>query len=85
MKSIWKTTYAGNEIRVENTWFHGERLYVNDELQDQQSNLFNASLKGHLFDGETKKNIKANIFSYFIRIRCKLFVDDKIVELTQVK
>ncbi|GIJ94388.1 hypothetical protein CAPN002_16060 [Capnocytophaga stomatis] len=85
MKSIWKATYACNKIRIENTWFHGERLYVNDELQDEQSNIFNALLTGHLFDGEIKKNIKVNIFFHFVRMKCNLFVDDKLVELTQVK
>ncbi|MDO4764375.1 MAG: hypothetical protein Q4A00_08365 [Flavobacteriaceae bacterium] len=85
MKSIWKATYACNKIRIENTWFHGERLYVNDELQDEQSNIFNALLTGHLFEGEMKKNIKVNIFSHFVRMKCNLFVDDKFVELTQMK
>ncbi|GIM52281.1 hypothetical protein CAPN004_13110 [Capnocytophaga cynodegmi] len=85
MKSIWKATYVGNEIRIENTWFHGERLYVNDQLQDEQGNICNALLTGHLFDGDTRKNIKANIFSFFFGVKCTLFVDNNLVKLTQVK
>ncbi|CEN39199.1 conserved hypothetical protein [Capnocytophaga cynodegmi] len=65
--------------------FHGERLYVNDQLQDEQGNICNALLTGHLFDGDTRKNIKANIFSSFFRMKCTLFVDDNPVGLAQVK
>ena len=32
MKSIWTTNYENNEIKVENTWFNGERLYVNGNV-----------------------------------------------------
>ncbi|SPW26642.1 Uncharacterised protein [Elizabethkingia anophelis] len=32
MKSIWKAIYGNSEIRIENTWFNGEKLYVNDVL-----------------------------------------------------
>ncbi len=85
MKSIWITTYAGNEIRIENSWFGGEKLYVNNKLQDRQINFFTASLTGHLFDKNEKKPIKAHIFSEYLSIKCNLFVDDNLVELKQIK
>ena len=30
---VWEETYNGNKIRIENE-YRGERLFVNDELQD---------------------------------------------------
>jgi hypothetical protein len=30
MKSEWITNYDENEIKVTNSWFNGEKLYVNN-------------------------------------------------------
>ena len=38
MKSIFKAIYNNQEIRVENSWFGGEKLFVNNELQDETVN-----------------------------------------------
>lgn len=40
MKSIWTANYENNEVKVENTWFNGERLYVNGNLQDEKVGVF---------------------------------------------
>jgi hypothetical protein len=66
MKSEWIANYEGNEIKITNSWFHGERLYVNNELQDEQINFMTPpNLTGSLVDtnGNTL-NIKANISGF---------------------
>jgi hypothetical protein len=35
MKSEWILKYDDNEIKVTNSWFSGEKLFVNNELQDE--------------------------------------------------
>ena len=42
MKSIWIASYENNEVKVENTWFNGERLYVNGILQDERFGFFSS-------------------------------------------
>lgn len=85
MRSTWIAQVEGNEIRVENGWFSGERLYVNGQLQDRQTNIFSASLSGSLKapDGNVLP-VKADLGGFF-RVRCHLFVNDRKVALTQVK
>ncbi|MDC8024997.1 hypothetical protein NBY09_02220 [Elizabethkingia anophelis] len=76
MKSIWKAIYGNSEIRIENTWFNGEKLYVNDVLQDEQINWFpnNIRLTGHLIQNGEKIPIKANLYSSLCLIECSLFI-----------
>lgn len=83
MKSIWMATYEGNEIKVENTWFNGERLFVNGKLQDEKMSFFTADLSGHIArpDGQ-RVPIKVNIGG-FVRVECRLFVNDEKIEITQ--
>lgn len=88
MKSIFKAIYGNNKIRVENTWFGGEKLYVNEELQDINNAFFIGSslLTGHIVSEKNEKlPIKARIYSDFIGIKCSLFIDDKEVKLHKVK
>lgn len=76
MKSIWTATYEGNDIKVENTWFNGERLYVNGNLQDEKFGLFSSDLTGHIVNHKNEREyIKVNIGGIF-KIECKLFIDD---------
>lgn len=85
MKSIWIAQVDGNEIRIENSWFNGEKLYINDMLQDQQVNVFGATLSGNLHGVAGAKNpIRANLGGFF-KIKCYLFIDDKPIAVTQVK
>ncbi len=85
MKSIWTANYENNEIRVENTWFDGERLFVNGNLQDERMGLISTDLSGHLFNQKNEReNIKVNLGGSF-KIICRLFVNDSKVEVTQVK
>ena len=85
MKSIWIAKYEDTEIRVENSWFKGEKLFVNNELQDDRLNFISAHLTGHLKNAKGEKlNIKASIFGFFT-VGCRLFVDDKPLKLIQTR
>ena len=73
---IWITNYEGNEIRIENS-IRGERLFVNNKLQDERLNFAVSDLTGHLISKNgTKKPIKVNMSGWFT-IGCRLFVDDE--------
>ena len=86
MKSEWIAKYNENEIKITNSWFGGEKLYVNNELQDEQLSFITPSnLTGNLIDKNGKKlNIKTNISGFFT-VSCRLFVDNNKVELKQTK
>lgn len=86
MKSEWTIKYDDNEIKVTNSWFGGEKLFVNNELQDEQLNFITPSkMTGSLVDKNgIKLNIKTNISGFFT-VSCRLFIDNKKVELQQTK
>jgi len=71
----WELNHNGNKVKVENR-ISGERLYVNDELQDERNGLsFNSRLYGQLPTGE---NIKVSLGGWFI-LQCRVFIDNKLV------
>jgi len=80
---IWNANYEGNKIRIENSWFLGEKLYVNNKLQDEKVSIFSSNLTGHIVskDGE-KIPIKVNL-SGLLTIECRLFIDDEKIEVTR--
>lgn len=84
MKSVWKANYGNNKIEVINTWFNGERLFVNGQLQDEKLSFLSADLSGHLTNekGE-KETIKVNLSGYFT-IGCRLFVNDAKIPVQKV-
>jgi hypothetical protein len=86
MKSEWIATYQGSEIKVTNGWFTGEKLFVNNELQDEQLNFITPSqMTGTLTTKDGKQlNIKTNI-SGFATTSCRLFIDNKKIDLQQTK
>jgi hypothetical protein len=86
MKSEWIATYEGSEIKVTNGWFTGEKLFINNELQDEQLNFITPSqMTGKLkTKNGTELNIKTNLSGFF-SVSCRLFVDNKKVELQQTK
>ncbi|MGV0922955.1 hypothetical protein [Empedobacter tilapiae] len=87
MKSIWEATFENNVIRIENNWFSGEKLFVNDKLQDYQINYFSTPiLTGHLKNSKDEKlNIKVNILQEFFGVNCILFIADEQVALKKIK
>lgn len=86
MKSIWEANFENNVIRIENNWLSGERLFVNDQLQDLKQNLFTSELQGHLFTATKEKlNIKVRLLQNLLSIGCICFIDDKQIPLKQIK
>lgn len=80
-KSEWLGKYENFEIKVVNTWFEGERLYVNNELQDKKFGFGSSNLRGHIINSKgERKNIKVSLGGSF-RISCFVFVDDKQLSL----
>jgi hypothetical protein len=75
MAKQWVYKYGQNTITVENTWFSGEKLYVNGALQDESRGLkLSGSLRGKLDTGE---EIKATLGGTFT-VGCSLFIDNKL-------
>ncbi|KAB7672174.1 hypothetical protein F9279_04480 [Bacillus sp. B1-b2] len=76
MLKKFEVTHEGNHIRVENSWFHGERLYINGKLQDENIGLaFRATLNGKLNnDKEVKVTLGGNL-----SINCRIFVDHTMI------
>lgn len=86
MKKIWNAIYGQNEITIRNSWFEGEELLVNNQLQDKSLNILTPSkLTGHLLENGEKKYIKANIYSGIFSVQCNLFIDDKPLPLKEIK
>ncbi len=85
MKSIWKVNYQNNEIEVVNTWFNGEKLYVNKQLQDEKLSFFSSDLTGHLFNLEgQREEIKVNLGGWFT-VGCRLFINNIKQKTQQIK
>lgn len=84
MKSEWTTNYEDNEIKITNNWFSGEKLFVNNDLQDEQLNFITPSnMTGSLIDKNGNKlHVKTNI-SGFLSVSCRLFIDNKKITLQQ--
>ena len=86
MKSEWIANYEETQIKITNSWFSGEKLYVNNELQDEQLSFITPSnMTGNLVTKKGEKlNIKTNISGFF-SVSCRLFIDNKKVVLIQTK
>ena len=85
MKSIFTANYENNTIKIINTWFDGEQLYGNNELQDKKFGLVSSNLTGHIINSKNEKeHIKATIFGWF-KVDCILFISDKKIELIKEK
>ena len=81
MKKIWQLTYKGHKIRVENSWFGGEKLFVDEELQDEQIGLATsrARLYGRIKNGDGEnEQIKVSIGGN-LAICCRIFINDTLV------
>ena len=85
MISIWKGMYLGNSIEVHNTWFRGEKLFINGTLQDFDKNGFGrSSLMGIINKSGDKIFVRARLHSYMFSIGCYVFADDKQVEMKKM-
>ena len=85
MKSEWIANYEGNEIKITNSWFTGEKLFVNNEIQDDRLSFISCNLTGNILNKNSEKlDIKVNISGWF-KVGCKLFIDNKKIEVIQTK
>lgn len=85
MEKMFEAEYEGNYIKVRNTWFNGEQLYVNDELQDENLGLaFRSTLYGQIKTWEKPKVIKVKLGGTF-RMNCNIFVDHEPLDVYLVK
>ncbi|RCW65804.1 hypothetical protein [Saliterribacillus persicus] len=83
MKKTFELNYDNCDIKIENRWFSGEKLYIDDELQDENLGLsFRGTLNGVLATPTGEKKIKAKLGGIF-RIHCKIFVDNKLIFPTE--
>lgn len=80
MKKVFDVTYEGHHIHVVNTWFNGEKLYIDGKLQDENLGIaLRATLRGILKkNDQITKNIKVSLGGIFT-IKCKIFVDNVLV------
>lgn len=85
MKKVFETIYDGHRIRVENRWLTGEKLYVDEELQDENLGVtFRGTLNGKLRNNSNEsKNIKVTIGGSFT-IHCKIFIDNVLIPPNQI-
>ncbi len=86
MKDVWMVKYGEHTIRVVNTWTN-EKLFVDGVLQDEQIGLhFTSRLFGKVKnkDGEFK-DIKVSVGTCFLRMKCRIFVDDELIYTTEIQ
>ena len=77
----WTTQYKGPEIKVENGWFSGERLFVDGEMQDEHKGMgFRSKLWGKIPEGDgSGEVIKVSLGGWFV-MNCRIFIDDKLIQ-----
>ncbi|WP_067842197.1 hypothetical protein [Amphibacillus sediminis] len=80
MKKVFEVTYEGHQIQVVNTWFNGEKLYVDGKLQDENIGFgLRAALTGILKSShDVTKSIKVSLGGFFT-INCRIFIDNVLV------
>lgn len=81
MKKVFEVTYEGHHIQVENTWFNGEKLFVDGKLQDQNLGFAfdRATLYGVIQNNEgASQKIKVSLGGA-ITVGCTIFVDQELI------
>ncbi len=84
---FYEKNYQGKskEIVITDNLLRLKELFVNGVLQDEKMGFFSSDLTGHLINGENEReNIKVNLSGAF-RINCRLFINDKKIEVKQEK
>ena len=79
MKKTFEVMHDGHHIQVVNSWFTGEKLYVNGQLQDENLGLaVRAVLNGELKSNDDRKSIKVALGGFF-KINCRIFVENSLI------
>lgn len=85
MKTVWRGNYLENSIEVHNTWFKGESLFINGDLQDFDKNGFGKSkLEGIIKKSGEKIFVRVKLFSQAFSIGCYVFADDQQIEMKKM-
>ncbi|WNF23397.1 hypothetical protein [Mesobacillus jeotgali] len=81
MKKVFEVTYGGHHIQVENTWFSGEKLYVDGKLQDQNLGFAfdRATLNGVIRNNQGEDQIIKVSLGGAITVECRIFVDHELI------
>ena len=79
MKKTFEVMYDDHHIRVVNSWFTGEKLYVDGQLQDENLGFgLRSILNGELKSREDRKSIKVALGGFF-KINCRIFVENNLI------
>lgn len=79
MKNRFEVMHNDHHIQVENSWFTGEKLYVDGQLQDENLGLgLRAVLNGELKSDEGRKRIKVALGGFF-KLNCRIFVENNLI------
>lgn len=72
--------HEGTPIRVENTWFAGARLYINEELCDRTEAFLlpmeRIVFQGRIGPGDEAPRVRVTCRSGIFEIPYRIFVDD---------
>ena len=79
----WQFNYNNHNILIQNSFF-GEKLYIDNELQDEHSGLLlipvTIQMTGVIkSENGVVENIKVNIGSKIISLSCIVFIDNKLI------
>ena len=86
-KSIWTAIYQNNEIQIENSWFGGEKVFVNGKLliEDKKLKIGFITLEGELPNAKNEKDtILVKLGGYF-KIKCTVLINDREIQVIQIK
>ena len=80
MKKVFDVTYEEHHIQVVNTWFNGEKLYIDGKLQDENLGIaLRATLRGFIKDNDQiTKSIKVSLGG-ILTIKCRIFINNVLV------
>lgn len=82
MAKRWRYSYGDNMIEVVNKSIEGSELYINGELRDQNNGIsFNDRLNATLKTGESVAVTLGGV----IKMKCSLFVNEKLQDPVEVK
>ena len=75
----WSTHYKGHTIHVENS-ISRERLFVDDELQDELFGFgVRSRLHGRIRDGESAgEEVNVSLGGFWSAV-CRIFVDNRLI------
>ena len=76
---VWQVQYKGHDIRVENH-LRGEKLIVDGKIQDAGLGMgFRSRLWGTIKDGDGAGKIVKVSLGGWLRIDCRIFIDDELI------